>query len=278
MREASATRPRLVAFAPTDCHTCLSVNRKCQRQRPYCSTCLDRGTRCGGYATALSWHDSRTYSGQNRPSLLQGRHQGSPSTRRHKSVDSRFTSIKTASLRNWHIAQSQNSTGSSQAGSVSLQHSEIPTHVPESINDIALTYDTSVDCFPEDFANLGRAEDGINNFPLMPISQSTCSTPHSIPEVDTEQSLITFNQDQEQEQEDIPFEISALGAQPPGHINISSYDLTFDPNNPSFGDIGLCPDYIHLIFNPSANNIVNPSYLDPLQKREMLLKCCKSPL
>ncbi|KIX08907.1 uncharacterized protein Z518_03564 [Rhinocladiella mackenziei CBS 650.93] len=68
MNGESTTRPRLAAFAPTDCHTCLSRNRRCERQRPYCSTCLDKGLKCGGYATALSWHECRTYS-SNEPRL-----------------------------------------------------------------------------------------------------------------------------------------------------------------------------------------------------------------
>ncbi|KAK5042119.1 hypothetical protein LTR13_001925 [Exophiala sideris] len=77
MKEAGTTRPRFTAFAPTDCHTCLSGNRKCERQRPYCSTCLERGVKCGGYATTLSWHSSRAYSGRT-PSR---NHQQRPSRR-----------------------------------------------------------------------------------------------------------------------------------------------------------------------------------------------------
>ena len=64
MKEAGTTRPHFTAFALTDCHTCLSGNRKCGRQRPYCSSCLEKGVKCGGYVTPLSWHESRAYSGK----------------------------------------------------------------------------------------------------------------------------------------------------------------------------------------------------------------------
>jgi len=64
MEETGKTRPRFTALSLTDCHTCLSGNRPCGRQRPYCATCLSRGAKCGGYATPLSWHSSRAYSGK----------------------------------------------------------------------------------------------------------------------------------------------------------------------------------------------------------------------
>lgn len=51
-------RSNSLGFARTDCHTCASLGDQCDRQRPRCSTCLDHGRRCGGFATSLSW-DSR---------------------------------------------------------------------------------------------------------------------------------------------------------------------------------------------------------------------------
>ncbi|KIW69286.1 hypothetical protein PV04_05168 [Phialophora macrospora] len=76
MTKTGATRPRFAAFAPTDCHTCLSRQRQCDKQRPYCSTCLDEGLKCGGYATSLLWHQCRAYSGKQ--SRWHGQHSASP--------------------------------------------------------------------------------------------------------------------------------------------------------------------------------------------------------
>lgn len=53
-----------LAFARTDCHTCVSTHRKCDRRRPQCTTCLDLGLKCGGFATPLSWDDSRIFLGK----------------------------------------------------------------------------------------------------------------------------------------------------------------------------------------------------------------------
>lgn len=53
-----------LAFARTDCHTCVSSRRKCDRRRPQCTTCLDQGLKCGGFATPLSWDDSRIFLGK----------------------------------------------------------------------------------------------------------------------------------------------------------------------------------------------------------------------
>lgn len=53
-----------LAFAGTDCHTCVSTRRKCDRRRPQCTTCLDLGLKCGGFVTPLSWDDSRILLGK----------------------------------------------------------------------------------------------------------------------------------------------------------------------------------------------------------------------
>ena len=53
-----------LAFARTDCHTCVSTRRKCDRRRPQCTTCLDLGLKCGGFVTPLSWDDSRILLGK----------------------------------------------------------------------------------------------------------------------------------------------------------------------------------------------------------------------
>lgn len=41
--------------AANDCFTCSSQNARCDRKRPYCTPCLDRGKDCAGYKTTLTW-------------------------------------------------------------------------------------------------------------------------------------------------------------------------------------------------------------------------------
>ena len=55
-------RTNSLAFAQTDCHTCASLDERCDRRRPQCSACLDRGRKCGGFATPLSWDPKRMWS------------------------------------------------------------------------------------------------------------------------------------------------------------------------------------------------------------------------
>ena len=56
-------RTNSLAFAPMDCHTCAFYGHKCDRQRPQCTTCLDQGWKCGGFAMPLSWDERRTWLG-----------------------------------------------------------------------------------------------------------------------------------------------------------------------------------------------------------------------
>lgn len=53
-----------LAFARTDCHTCVSAARTCDRRRPQCLTCRELGVKCGGFATPLSWDNNRIWLGQ----------------------------------------------------------------------------------------------------------------------------------------------------------------------------------------------------------------------
>lgn len=55
-------RTNSLAFAQSDCHTCSSSGERCDRRRPQCSTCLDQGRKCGGFATPLSWDPKRMWS------------------------------------------------------------------------------------------------------------------------------------------------------------------------------------------------------------------------
>lgn len=57
----TATAPRkrrkrtTTGGAPDDCFACAQNGVKCDRRRPYCSQCLDRGKDCSGYKTTLTW-------------------------------------------------------------------------------------------------------------------------------------------------------------------------------------------------------------------------------
>lgn len=41
--------------APDDCFTCAKRGAQCDRRRPFCSQCIDRGQECAGYKTTLTW-------------------------------------------------------------------------------------------------------------------------------------------------------------------------------------------------------------------------------
>lgn len=41
--------------AADDCFACLDLRTPCDRRRPYCTQCLDRGKDCSGYKTTLTW-------------------------------------------------------------------------------------------------------------------------------------------------------------------------------------------------------------------------------
>ena len=62
---ASTRRTNSLAFAKSDCHTCVSRGLHCDRQRPRCTICQDSGRLCNGYSMQLSWQ--RSHSAANRP-------------------------------------------------------------------------------------------------------------------------------------------------------------------------------------------------------------------
>lgn len=41
--------------ASADCFACSKLQIKCDRRRPYCSPCLEKGNECSGYKTQLTW-------------------------------------------------------------------------------------------------------------------------------------------------------------------------------------------------------------------------------
>ncbi|KAL8885884.1 MAG: hypothetical protein Q9215_006317 [Flavoplaca cf. flavocitrina] len=59
--EQSPTSPRKrrrrapTTGAADDCFACQENQLKCNRRRPYCTQCLDRGKDCSGYKTTLTW-------------------------------------------------------------------------------------------------------------------------------------------------------------------------------------------------------------------------------
>lgn len=50
-------RTNSLAFAKSDCHSCLSFNESCDRRRPRCGTCSSSHRKCGGFAMDLVWKD-----------------------------------------------------------------------------------------------------------------------------------------------------------------------------------------------------------------------------
>lgn len=59
-----------LGWAITDCHNCQADGRDCDRQRPRCRVCINRGIHCGGYVQQLRWHVGVASRGKlNRRSL-----------------------------------------------------------------------------------------------------------------------------------------------------------------------------------------------------------------
>jgi hypothetical protein len=278
MKEAGATRPRLVAFASTDCHTCLSRKRNCQRQRPYCSTWLDRGIKCGGYATALSWHESRTYISLNRQRYQQASGQMVPSQRRHKRADRRWNAQRLGNVHDCRFAESQKSTERSRTTTIPSQHPEpsshdrysIPSnhHSPNFLSGIPFIPGASADGTAEDFA--GQTKDVLQDFFLMPIVQPTGSSPSRVQDLNDEQCL-----PQSHHEESVFLDVPEFVAEECSLSDLTACDRAFDTTNHTFGRIGMYADDIHLMLNPLDNTVLIPSSLDPTQKRKMLLKCCE---
>ncbi|KAH8655362.1 fungal-specific transcription factor domain-containing protein [Xylariales sp. PMI_506] len=50
-------RTNSLGWAKSDCHTCQSAQRICDRRRPRCDACTAKGVTCGGYIQELHWQD-----------------------------------------------------------------------------------------------------------------------------------------------------------------------------------------------------------------------------
>lgn len=51
-------RTNSLAFAKVDCYTCSALKTPCDRQRPWCGTCISNQRKCGGFKMSLVWKDS----------------------------------------------------------------------------------------------------------------------------------------------------------------------------------------------------------------------------
>ncbi|EHY55014.1 hypothetical protein ABEF92_003230 [Exophiala dermatitidis] len=54
-RSITGKRTNSLGWAKSDCHTCSSLGRHCDRRRPRCSACLNDGVICAGYVQQLDW-------------------------------------------------------------------------------------------------------------------------------------------------------------------------------------------------------------------------------
>ncbi|KIX08470.1 uncharacterized protein Z518_03126 [Rhinocladiella mackenziei CBS 650.93] len=69
-------RTNSLGWAATDCHTCQSNRRQCDRRRPRCDTCTHSGVICGGFSQRLDWQPGIAsrgkWSGKTFPSRADG--------------------------------------------------------------------------------------------------------------------------------------------------------------------------------------------------------------
>ncbi|KIV93153.1 hypothetical protein PV10_04391 [Exophiala mesophila] len=57
-------RTNSLGWAKSDCHTCFSLRRHCDRRRPRCSACIDDGIVCAGYVQQLDWERGKSRKGK----------------------------------------------------------------------------------------------------------------------------------------------------------------------------------------------------------------------
>lgn len=76
-RSEASRRTNSLAFAKNDCHTCTSLKKQCDRQRPRCGTCLSDKRKCDGFAMPLVWTGSAR---NNSPSGPTPHQKGGPCT------------------------------------------------------------------------------------------------------------------------------------------------------------------------------------------------------
>lgn len=163
MKESSTTRPRFTASASSDCHTCSSSNHNCKRQRPYCSTCLERGVDCGGYATPLSWHESRAFSTKSSFKRRQPKHDRMFTSQNYRSSGlASLMKARAGSSGSFRVVETRPQPIEELSNAVAEQHSEIRSEKasssPEEIDasrheETDLSKATNIDSILENFAS-----------------------------------------------------------------------------------------------------------------------------
>lgn len=73
-------RRTVVTGARDDCFTCARQRLQCDRNRPFCSQCLDRGLECSGYKTTLTWGVGVASRGKLRGLAVPIRESGPPAS------------------------------------------------------------------------------------------------------------------------------------------------------------------------------------------------------
>ena len=64
--QLTGRRTNSLGWAKSDCHSCVSRSRHCDRRRPRCSPCLAEGTICSGYVQQLDWERGAAKKGKRR--------------------------------------------------------------------------------------------------------------------------------------------------------------------------------------------------------------------
>lgn len=250
--DAGASRPRRVAFAPSDCHTCLSATRKCQRERPYCSTCLSRGIRCGGYATELSWHSSRTFTSRGRRPSQQRTSRASTSTRqKHPATAASSVVLPEESVR--CSRPRQNPVSGRQS--------------PASTGEITFTPGTIAACFAGDFP--GMVDGNFHDFAVN--TQAADSSLVEAPDVDDRQGGSIQLGD-----EDVRSIASAISVTATTSTNSRECEQAFQLNGSANSFTHRVGNDGHSILNPLLDTVQISLSLNFGKNREKLLRCCKS--
>ena len=76
LNHLTGRRTNSLGWAKSDCHTCASLHRHCDRQRPRCSPCLTEGATCAGYVQELNWDRGSQRAGTRRSKGSSGSLEG----------------------------------------------------------------------------------------------------------------------------------------------------------------------------------------------------------
>lgn len=134
-------RTNALAFALADCHTCASLDEPCDRRRPRCSTCLDQGRKCDGFATPLSWNPKRMWSSDPPASIIDHAFNGpgnqgdaaiEVATSRNRAQSFRFVKgpSKPRKRRRMCVSRDHNGADNQPEAQESLPSAVVPTCLP----------------------------------------------------------------------------------------------------------------------------------------------------